>query len=142
MAIIWEDLPNRKNCFTVRNALLWDLSKNKIIRQYLANTKIQVVQKANYNGHTYYRTETPALKGLDWAFEAASFGLPDEIAPLEPSLKSDSLSHSIISRKPKKLTPPTSARKQTLNPKAKAPKNGEGKRHMSWLSRIFRRKNG
>jgi hypothetical protein len=142
MALVWEDLPARKNCFTVRSAALYDLSKNHVVRYYLANTKIQVVQKTTANGVTFYRTETAAHNGLDWAFRASAFGLPDDYAPsAHPKKKIDSLSHSVISLTPKSATS-TSVKKQTVNPKAEAPKDGEGNRRIGWLKKLFRRKNG
>ena len=77
----WQDLPERKNLFTKRNAVMRDLHTKKIIQYYASNTKIAVVQKCNYDGTTYYRTNSAKENGLDWAFEAAAFGLPNDIAP-------------------------------------------------------------
>lgn len=81
MNIEWQDLPDRKNLFTKRNAVMHDLHTKKIIQYYASNTKIAVVQKGNYDGTTYYRTNSAKENGLDWAFEAAAFGLPNDIAP-------------------------------------------------------------
>lgn len=81
MTIEWQDLPDRKNLFTKRNAVMHDLHTKKIIQYYASNTKIAVVQKCNYDGTTYYRTNSAKENGLDWAFEAAAFGLPNDIAP-------------------------------------------------------------
>ena len=58
-----------------------DLHTKKIIQYYASNTKIAVVQKCNYDGTTYYRTNSAKENGLDWAFEAAAFGLPNDVAP-------------------------------------------------------------
>lgn len=138
--IIWKDI-DKKNVFTVRSAAMIDLANNKPVRSYVANTKIQVVQKAIHNGRTFYRTQTAKTNGLDWAFRASAFGLPDEIAPSAPSPKSDSLGHSTISQKPKKLTP-ASAQKQTSSQNVVLPEDGEGRRRLGLLSRLFRRKNG
>lgn len=114
MNYVWEDLPERKNCFTVRNATMRDLRNRKIVQYYSANTRITVVQKCITENNTYYRTQSAAEHGLDWAFEASAFGLPNEAAPLEnftpPTLK---LSSSTKSKK-----------KQTTKPKKKSPKSG------------------
>lgn len=77
----WETLPKTKNLFTKRSATMVDLKTNKIIQSYSANTKIAVVQKCTTPEKTYYRTKTAMEKGLDWAFEASAFGLPNEVAP-------------------------------------------------------------
>lgn len=77
----WQDLPERRNLFTKRNAVMRDLHTKKIIQYYASNTKIAVVQKCNYDGTTYYRTNSAKENGLDWAFEASAFGLPNDIAP-------------------------------------------------------------
>lgn len=81
MDIEWQDLPDRKSLFTKRNAVMRDLHTKKIIQYYASNTKIAVVQKCNYDGTTYYRTNSAKENGLDWAFEAAAFGLPNDVAP-------------------------------------------------------------
>lgn len=136
---VWVDLEKPKNVFTVRSAAMYDLRNKKMIQHYLANTKIQVVQKAIFNGETYYRTESAKTRGLDWAFKATAFGLPNEAAPSVPSPKSDSLGHLANSRK-SRSSAPTSAKKQTVIQKAARPQDGEGKRR-GWLKKIFRRKN-
>ena len=45
MKFDWKELPEKKNCFTVRNATMRDLNTNKIVQYYSANTRITVVQK-------------------------------------------------------------------------------------------------
>lgn len=81
MNIEWQDIPQNNTLFTKRNATMRDLETGKIIQYYSANTKICVIQKANYKGMTYYRTRSAKDNNLDWAFEAAVFGLPNDIAP-------------------------------------------------------------
>ena len=81
MNIDWQDIPQNNTLFTKRNATMRDLETGKIIQYYSANTKICVIQKANYKGMTYYRTRSAKDNNLDWAFEAAVFGLPNDIAP-------------------------------------------------------------
>lgn len=81
MNIDWQDIPQNNTLFTKRNATMRDLETGKTIQYYSANTKICVIQKANYKGMTYYRTRSAKDNNLDWAFEAAVFGLPNDIAP-------------------------------------------------------------
>lgn len=140
--IVWQDLETKKNLFTVRSAAMLDLASGKIIQLYLANTKIQVVQKTILNEHTFYRTESAKRKGLDWAFRASAFGLPDEKAPSAPSSFSrpNSLGNSNIF--PESVSRTKSTRKQTENQTVVLPKDGEGRRHESWIKKLLRRKNG
>ena len=130
----WQDLPKRKNCFTVRNASMLDLNKKKVVRVYSANTRITVVQKCNTEYGTFYRTESAKEHGLDWAFKASAFGLPDDVAPPVPSAsppnKSKPVSRTLTPEKKQKVVQNTS------------PKDGEAKPRRSWLSKLFRRKNG
>lgn len=139
----WKDLPKPLSCFTVRNATMVNLNTGKVVRYYSANTKIVVVQKCVTPECTYYRTYDAYHNYLNFAFKASAFGLPDEKAPSAPSPKSDSLSHTTISRKPKNAAP-ASAKKQTANKKKKVatPKDGGDKRHFAWLKKLLRRKNG
>lgn len=137
MKYIWQDLPERKNYFTIKNTAMINLNTGKTVQQYCTNTKIAVVQKCVTPGKTYYRTQDAAHHYLNYAFEAEAFGLPNEKAPSAPSVSSEPLNAN-------KPTPRThkSARKQTSVQKSKAPKGGEEKGQLSWLKKIFRRKNG
>lgn len=111
--IEWTDLPKPLNVFTKRNAIMRDLAKNKTVQYYSANTKIRVIQKGNFEGKTYYRTQSAKDHGLDWAFEAAAFGLPNDVAP-PVHIPSYSLnSHTTEKQKPDET------------PKPEPPKGGE-----------------
>lgn len=111
--IEWTDLPKPLNVFTKRNAIMRDLAKNKVVQYYSANTKIRVEQKGNFEGKTYYRTQSAKDNGLDWAFEAAAFGLPNDVAP-PVHIPSYSLnSHTTEKQKPDET------------PKTEPPKGGE-----------------
>ena len=138
MKYIWKDLPERKNLFTVKNTTMINLNTGKAVRHYCTNTKIAVVQNCVTPGKTYYRTSDAAHNYLNYAFEAEAFGLPNEIAPsvrsLEPksSLKSDipaARTHQPV-------------KKQTSTQQVVLPKDGEARHKISWIRRIFRRKNG
>ena len=140
MTYIWEDLPERKNCFTVRSAAMINLNTGEIIRHYSANTKIVVVQKCVTPTCTYYRTSEAAHHYLNYAFKASAFGLPNEGAPS---------AHSTTLNSSRRNTPPikssrtlTSSKKQTLSQRNESSKGGERARHKGWLRKIFRRKNG
>ena len=133
MKCIWEDLPERKNCFTVRNAAMLNLNTGKVVRRYCANTKIAVVQKCITEDNTYYRTADAAYHHLNYAFEAASFGLPNESAPSVPPHP------SIQKQKPAPRTHKP-AEKQTPTQTVILPKGGEARRPRSWIKRLFRRK--
>ena len=133
MGIVWQDLPEKKNCFTVRNATMRDLRSNKVIQYYSANVKIVVVQKCITENNTYYRTRSAAERGLDWAFEASAFGLPNEVAPLARSPKNSSnktSTHSTVN------TPRKTVAKQTVKPKKELPKGGEEARRRGLLARL------
>ena len=141
MNIDWQDIPQNNTLFTKRNATMRDLETGKIIQYYSANTKICVIQKANYKGMTYYRTRSAKENNLDWAFEAAVFGLPNEAAPPAPTP-----SYSLNSHKPVTRTPKPAKVKQKVNPTPK-PKSSEGgekaeaeKPKVSFLQRLFRRR--
>ena len=137
----WKDLPKPLNCFTVRSASMINLNTQKIVRNYAANTKIVVVQKCVLPEGTYYRTSEAESHYLNYAFEASAFGLPNEKAPSAPSHKSKKTGKSTL------ITPSASrkvkpSKKQTSSKTAKSPKGGEENRHLNWLKRLFRRKNG
>lgn len=132
----WQDLPERKNCFTVRNASMLDLKKQKAVRAYSANTRITVVQKCNTEFGTFYRTEYAKDQGLDWAFKASAFGLPDDDAPSVPSVS------PLNNSKPGTRTPnPATAKQKSVQKKA-SPNDGEVRSKGGWLSKLFRRNNG
>ena len=135
----WEDLPKPLNCFTVMNTAMINLNTGKAVRHYSTNTKIVVVQKCVTPKGTYYRTAEAEHYYLNYAFEASAFGLPNEVAPSEHSLKLDSSTCS--DNKPDKRAQKP-AKKQKSIQKTATPKDGEGKQRRSWLKRIFRRKNG
>lgn len=138
MTYKWEDLPKPLNCFTVRTAAMVNLNNGKIVRQYAPNTKIVVVQKCVSENGTYYRTAEAYHYYLNYAFKASAFGLPNEEAPSVPLSKSNSLDKS----SPTKSTKTRKSTKKTkINPKAATPKDGEEKRHTSWLKKIFGREN-
>lgn len=95
MEYTWQDLPKPMSAFTVRNACMIDLDRNKIVQYYSANTKLRVVQKCITPTTTYYRTAPATEKGLNWALKAAAFGLPNEHAPSAlSSSPSNSISHT------------------------------------------------
>lgn len=87
--IVWKDLEKRLGLFTVRNAAMFDLNNGSKIQYYSANTKINLVQETELDGTRYLRTESAMTQGLDWAFKASDFGLPElKVASLEPSKES------------------------------------------------------
>lgn len=142
MKYIWEDLPERKNLFTVKNTVMLNLNTGKTVQHYATNTKIAVVQKCITPEKTYYRTQDAAHHYLNYAFEAEAFGLPNEKAPSVHSSKSNSLSKSTSNSKRSANRTQTPNKKQTSSQKVILPNGGEGVRHRNWLSKIFRRKNG
>lgn len=110
--IVWKDLEKRTGLFTTRNTAMVSLDDGTPIQYFSANTKLNVVQEATVDGVKYFRTESAARKGLNWAIKASSFSLPNEVASLEPSRKSFSNdkpystysktpSHKKISKTPK-----------------------------------------
>lgn len=131
MKYTWVDLPERKNCFTVRNAAMINLNDGKIVRQYSANTKIVVVQKCVTPDCTYYRTAEAAHHYLNYAFKASAFGLPNEIAPSEPSLSPKKENSTLLSLK-----------KYKREEKASSPNDGESKRHRGLVKKILGRLHG
>lgn len=139
MKYVWEDLPEKKNCFTVRNAAMINLNTGKTVQHYSANTKIVVVQKCVTPECTYYRTEGAVHHYLNYAFEASAFGLPNEKAPSEHSSTSNSHLNNFC--KPNRCAH-VSAMKQKNIQKSVSPKDGEARRHNRWWRNIFRRKNG
>lgn len=141
MKCIWEDLPERKNLFTVKNTAMVNLNTGKAIQRYSANTKIAVVQKCTILDKTYYRTYEAAHHNLNYAFEASAFGLPNEKAPSAPSMDNPRSLKSIKRKKSANRTQ-TPIKKQTASKVPVPPKDGEEKRHRHWFSRLFRRKNG
>lgn len=96
----WEDLPKPLNVFTARSTFTRDLNSKKLIQCYSSNTRLTIVQKCVTPGVTYYRTGFAARNGLDWAFEASAFGLPNEVAPLaQKSLKTHSCTSGVAAPK-------------------------------------------
>lgn len=138
----WEDLPERRSLFTVKNTAMINLNTGKTVRQYCTNTKIAVVQKCVTPEKTYYRTREAEHHYLNYAFEAEAFGLPNEKAPSVPSSNPKSTGNFSTLRTPPASRTPKPAKKQTSSQKVVPPKDGEGGRLRSWFSRIFRRNNG
>lgn len=130
------------NAFTSRNTVMYNLNVGKVVQHYSANTKIVVVQKYVSESGTYYRTASAKYNNLNWAFEAPALGLPNEKAPSAPSQEFFPLSKKSPKTTPKKRKT-TSAKKQTTTKTAVGSKDGEGQgRHLDWVSKLFRRKNG
>ena len=113
----WEDLPEPKNCFTVRNAAMVNLNNRKIIQHYSANTKIVVTQKCVTEKGVYYRTDSAAHHYLNYAFEASALGLPNEFAPSAPSPAPSRPAAPKVNTLPK-------AKKQTQTQEGDSPKDG------------------
>lgn len=133
MKYIWQDLEKPLNAFTVRSATMRNLVTGKIIQYYSANTKIVLVQKCITPNGTYYRAGEAARNHLNYAFEAEAFGLPNEIAPLEPDDK----------LLPKKIGHKRLTEKKTNNYlKAESSKSGEKTQHKGFFFRLFRGRNG
>lgn len=133
MKYVWEDLPERKNCFTIKNTAMVNLNTGKPIQHYSTNTRITLVQKCVTPGKTFYRTSDAAHHCLNYAFEASAFGLPNEKAPSAPS-STNTFSHTHSTVKPDL--------KQTPSQNASSPKGGEEKLGIRWIKKLFRRKNG
>lgn len=132
MKYLWEDLPEKKSCFTSRNTVLRDLNTNEIIQYYSANTKLVVVQKCITDTGTFYRTESAFRASKDYAFEGTALGLSDEVAP-----PSSSDSYSIL----KSATSPRADK--TCNKHTSAyvefPSGGERTSHKSsWFKKLFK----
>lgn len=84
--IIWTDLPKKYALFTRRSTMMVDLRTRKVVQHYAANVKINLVQEATFEGIRFFRTNSAKERGLDWAFKASSFTLPEsEFASLAPS---------------------------------------------------------
>lgn len=130
MKYIWQELPKRLNVFTTRNAFLVDLQTGKIVQYYSSNTRITLVEKCVTPEKTYYRTESSVRKDLDWAFEAAAFGLPNEEAPSAPQIplfpQSQGQSQPLVE-------------KQTPHNQGEVSKDGEKQRPRHFWRRIFRK---
>lgn len=135
MKYIWEDLPERKNLFTVKNTVMINLNTGKTVQHYATNTKIVVVQKCVTPDKTYYRTQDAAHNYLNYAFEAEAFGLPNEKAPSAPSKLSSNKSKSVISH----IKPGS---KKQASSKDKAKPNGGGAALKKIFSKLLRRRNG
>ena len=138
----WQDLPDRKNLFTKRNAVMRDLHTKKIIQHYASNTKIAVVQKCNYKGMTYYRTNSAKENGLDWAFEAPAFGLPNEVAPPAPA-PSYSLKSQPVHRTPKpaaKVTQKPEEKQKPTPPKGGEEVEAKDTPKLGFFGKLFRRR--
>ena len=131
----WQDLPEKKNLFTVKNTVMINLNTGKTVRHYSTNTKIVVVQKCVTPEKTYYRTYDAYHNYLNYAFEAEAFGLPNEKAPSAPSKLSSNKLKSVISHTK------SGSEKQTLS-KNKAKPNGGGATLKKLFNKLLRRKNG
>ena len=139
MKYSWEDLPKPLNCFTVKNTAMVNLNTKKIVRHYATNTKIVVVQKCVTPECTYYRTYDAKYHYLNYAFKAADFGLPNEVAPLVLSSKINSSGKHSTNKSASRTK---STNKTKKDSKAVSSKSGEKSQQRSWLKKIFRRKNG
>lgn len=135
MAYKWENLQNKMNCFTVRNATMVDLKTRKPVRCYSANTRITVVQKCVTAQGTFYRTESAKENSLDWAFKASAFGMPDEKAPLAPSVTHKSNSVKVKKNESAKRTKPTGENKK-VSKKLVQPESG-GATLAKWIKKII-----
>ena len=138
MKYIWQDLPERKNYFTVKNTAMINLNTGKTVQQYCTNTKIAVIQKCVTPDKTYYRTQEAAHHYLNYAFEAEAFGLPNEKAPSAPSTNSKPNSYNVKRKESGIRTQPTKKTKNT--PKTVVSNGGEKQRNGGGFSKLFRRK--
>ena len=133
MPLKWEDLPKKKSLFTVRNAVMTDLSTGKIVQHYSANTKIEVIQKCSTLNKTFYRTQSAAKQDLNWAFEASAFGLPNEHAPVAPD-------YSLKNTRTTQVRPLPVTEKQTSVQQVILPETGEARRRrVPFWKRLFRK---
>ena len=137
----WEDLPERKNYFTVRSASMVNLNTKKVVRTYPANTKIAVTQKCVTPEGTFYRTGEAEYNYLNYAFKASAFGLPNEKAPSAPSSKNSFLG-SFVRKKLTAARAQMPFKKQTSSQKPTSSKDGEKRGGHGAFGKIFRRKNG
>lgn len=140
MKYVWKDLPEKLNCFTIRNAAMVNLNTGKIVRHYSANTKIVVVQKCVTPDKTYYRTADACHNYLNYAFEASAFGLPNENAPSAPSAKINS--HLNGSKNRSETRTLMTGKKQTESKQTPRSNDGEGVWGLRWVKKILRRKHG
>lgn len=85
MGCHWTELPKPLNVFTTRDTVMKNLNTGKIIQHYSANTRLTMAQKCVTPKGTFYRTRSAKEHGLNWAFEAAALGLPNEVAPSAPT---------------------------------------------------------
>lgn len=135
--IPWQDIDS-VSAFTKRNTTMRNILTKEIIQYYSANTKLTMVQKANYGGTTYYRTASARDKDLDWGFEATAFGLPNEAAPSAPSRPSRRPTSSEVNTLPQ-------AEKQKNTQKVEPSNDGEkttppfSNKIIGRLRRLFRR---
>ena len=141
MKYVWEDLPERLNCFTVKNTAMINLNTGKPVRHYSTNTKINLVQKCITPEKTYYRTADAEHNYLNYAFEAEAFGLPNEKAPSAPSEKPNSLGTQTINST-SGIRTLSQIKKQTPRSKNAPSKGGEKMRFWGKMKVFFGRKNG
>lgn len=139
MKYVWQDLPEKKNCFTVRNTTMINLNTGKTVQHYSTNTKIVLAQKCVTPDKTYYRTAEAAHHYLNYAFEAEAFGLPNEKAPSAPT---HTFNSKIQANKGTATRTQKPAKKQTSDKKAQSPKGGGGKGLFGWIKKLFRSENG
>lgn len=126
----WEKLPNRLNAFTVRSAMMADLETGDIIQHYSSNTRITLTEKCVTETGTYYRTASASRQGLNWAFEATAFGLPNDIAPSALPTPPDSFSRVAIALNGDNKT-------QKIIQNSSTPKGGEEKGRKKLWERLF-----
>lgn len=117
--IVWQDLPRPLSVFTKRNATMRDLGTKKTAQHYSANTKLAMAQKTQIGLTTYYRTASARDNGLDWAFQASAFGLPNDEAPSAPLTPKSRPAKT-------RSTPPQTPVKQKPSQQTEPPKDGEG----------------
>lgn len=131
----WEDLPKKLNVWTVRNTVMEDINTGEIIQHYSTNTHLRMFQKTHFRGETWYRTESTANRGLDWAFKASSFGLPNEKAP---SVHKDFFEETLA---PKVSNSAQKEKHSFESLKSSAPaKDGEAGLNLGFFKKFFRKK--
>lgn len=134
MKYAWQDLPEKKNCFTVRNAAMINLNTSKVVQYYSANTKIVVVQKCVTTKGTFYRTAEAAHHYLNYAFEAQALGLPNEKAPSAPVITPKYHTQIKPAARSEKL-----ADKQISSQKKPFSEDGAERGLTGWIKRLFGR---
>ena len=137
--IVWKDLPKRRGLFTRRSGAMISLDNGTTIQYYSANTKINVIQETIVDGVKYFRTESAANKGLNWAFKASAFDLPkDELASLAPSKESFSAESS---DSPTQNSPKINTRPKEQRPSKSEEKVSEDRKKsiMQAFKRFFRK---